>query len=88
MTDTNLKNFDAQLLNALSRDRWGGLGVFAEELGVPISIIRERLRDLENNGMITGYVPRLNDDAFGLNVTAIFEVEVSTGALSDIQTSR
>jgi DNA-binding Lrp family transcriptional regulator len=86
MTDISLKNIDAQLLNALFCDQWGGLSTFAEKLGVPVPVIQERLQHLEQNGVIKGYMPRLNDDALGFDVTVIFELKVDTNALGEITT--
>jgi DNA-binding Lrp family transcriptional regulator len=83
MNDTPLTTIDVQLLIALSRERWGGLSTFAETLGVPVSTIRERLRDLEASGVIAGYMPRLNYAALGFDVTAIFELEVADHALRE-----
>ncbi|WP_049901407.1 Lrp/AsnC family transcriptional regulator [Halococcus agarilyticus] len=84
MRDTDRSDIDVQLLNALSRDRWCGASAFAEQLGVPVSTVRERLRDLEATGVITGYVPRLNYTALGFDVTAIFELAVAADALCDV----
>ncbi|WP_273838659.1 Lrp/AsnC ligand binding domain-containing protein [Halococcus sp. PRR34] len=70
-------------MNALSREQWGGLNTFAETLGVPVSTIQDRVRHLENTGVITGYIPRLNYEAFGLDVTAIFELDVVVNALTE-----
>ncbi|MGN8216598.1 Lrp/AsnC family transcriptional regulator [Halococcus salifodinae] len=74
-------------MNALSREQWGGLSTFAETLGVPVSTIQDRVQHLENTGVITGYIPRLNYEAFGFDVTAIFELCVAVNALTEI-TSR
>ena len=84
MKDTRLTEIDARLLTTLARDRWGGLNTVAETLGVPVSTVRERLRDLETSGVISGYMPRLNYDALGFDVTAIFELEIAANALSEI----
>lgn len=87
MKDTRLTDLDAQLLTALSRDRWSGLNTFAETLGVPVSTVREHLQNLETDGVIAGYMPRLNYGALGFDITAIFELEVAANALSETTSS-
>jgi DNA-binding Lrp family transcriptional regulator len=82
MKDTRLTDLDAQLLTALSRDQWSGLCTFAETLGVPMSTVRECLQNLETDGVIAGYMPRLNYGALGFDITAIFELKIATNALS------
>lgn len=47
-----------------------------------MSTVRERLQNLETDGVIAGYMPRLNYGALGFDITAIFELEVATNALS------
>ena len=86
-THTPLTTIDAQLLTALSRNCWGGLSTFAETLGVPVSTVRERLQTLETNGVIAGYMPRVNYGALGFDITAIFELEVVPNALSGTTSS-
>ena len=52
-----------------------------------MSTVRERLQNLETEGVIAGYMPRLNYGALGFDVTTIFELEAAPNALSEVASS-
>jgi DNA-binding Lrp family transcriptional regulator len=78
------ENLDAKLINALLGDGRASLRSLAEELDVSVTTVSNHLRDLEDEGVIQGYTPRVNYDALGYDVTAILQLKVEGSALPDI----
>ncbi|MDS0295809.1 HTH-type transcriptional regulator Lrp [Halogeometricum luteum] len=78
------ENLDAKLINALLGDGRASLRSLAEELDVSVTTVSNHLRDLEDEGVIEGYTPRVNYDALGYDVTAIIQLKVEGSALPDI----
>jgi DNA-binding Lrp family transcriptional regulator len=81
------ENLDAKLVNALLGDGRASLRSLAEELDVSVTTVSNHLRDLEDEGVIEGYTPRVNYDALGYDVTAVIQLKVEGSALPEI-TSR
>ncbi|ELZ30417.1 ArsR family transcriptional regulator [Halogeometricum pallidum JCM 14848] len=78
------ENLDAKLINALLGDGRASLRSLAEELDVSVTTVSNHLRDLEDQGVIEGYTPRVNYDALGYDVTAIVQLKVEGSALPEI----
>jgi DNA-binding Lrp family transcriptional regulator len=78
------ENLDAKLINALLGDGRASLRSLAEELDVSVTTVSNHLRDLEEDGVIEGYTPRVNYDALGYDVTAVLQLKVEGSALPDI----
>lgn len=78
------ENLDAKLINALLGDGRASLRSLAEELDVSVTTVSNHLRDLEDEGVIEGYTPRVNYDALGYDVTAIIQLKVEGSALVDV----
>jgi DNA-binding Lrp family transcriptional regulator len=78
------ENLDAKLINALLGDGRASLRSLAEELDVSVTTVSNHLRDLEDEGVIQGYTPRVNYDALGYDVTAVIQLKVEGSALPEI----
>ncbi|THE65386.1 Lrp/AsnC family transcriptional regulator [Salinadaptatus halalkaliphilus] len=78
------ENLDAKLVNALLGDGRASLRSLAEELDVSVTTVSNHLSDLEEEGVIDGYTPRLDYDAVGYDVTAVIQLQVEGNALPDI----
>ena len=78
------ENLDAKLINALLGDGRASLRSLAEQLDVSVTTVSNHLRDLEEQGVIEGYTPRVNYDALGYDVTAIIQLKVEGSSLPDI----
>ncbi|GAB6860836.1 HTH-type transcriptional regulator Lrp [Haloplanus litoreus] len=81
------ENLDAKLINALLGDGRASLRSLAEELDVSVTTVSNHLRDLEDEGVIEGYTPRVNYDALGYDVTAVLQLKVEGSALPGITDS-
>jgi DNA-binding Lrp family transcriptional regulator len=78
------ENLDAKLVNALLGDGRASLRSLAEQLDVSVTTVSNHLRDLEEEGVIEGYTPRVNYDALGYDVTAVIQLKVEGSALPEI----
>jgi DNA-binding Lrp family transcriptional regulator len=78
------EHHDARLINALLRDGRASLRSLAEELDVSVTTVSNHLSDLEEEGVVTGYVPALSYEDLGYDVTAIIQLKVEGTALPDI----
>jgi DNA-binding Lrp family transcriptional regulator len=78
------ENLDAKLVNALLGDGRASLRSLAEDLDVSVTTVSNHLSDLEAEGVIDGYTPRVNYDALGYDVTAVIQLKVEGNALPDI----
>lgn len=78
------ENLDAKLVNALLADGRASLRSLAEELDVSVTTVSNHLSDLEEEGVIEGYAPRIDYDAVGYDVTAILQLKVEGDALPEI----
>ncbi len=78
------ENLDAKLVNALLGDGRASLRSLAEELDVSVTTVSNHLSDLEDDGVIQGYTPRIDYDAVGYDVTAVIQLKVEGNALPDI----
>ena len=78
------ENLDAKLVNALLGNGRASLRSLAEELDVSVTTVSNHLRDLEAEGVVQGYTPRVNYDRLGYDVTAIVQLKVEGDALPNI----
>jgi DNA-binding Lrp family transcriptional regulator len=78
------ENLDAKLINALLGDGRASLRSLAEKLDVSVTTVSNHLRDLEEEGVIEGYTPKVNYDALGYDVTAVIQLKVEGSKLPDI----
>jgi len=51
---------------------------------VSVTTVSNHLSDLEEQGIIDGYSPRVDYDALGYDVTAILQLKVEGSALQDV----
>lgn len=78
------ENLDPKLVNALLDDGRTSLRNLAEELDVSVTTVSNHLRDLEEEGVIEGYTPRVNYDALGYDVTGILQLKVEGRSLTEV----
>jgi len=78
------ENLDRKLVNALLGDGRASLRSLAEDLDVSVTTVSNHLTDLEDEGIIDGYTPKVDYDALGYDVTAILQLKVEGSALVDV----
>ena len=65
---------DRALLSALARDGRASFTDLAELVGLSVSAVHQRVRRLEQRGLITGYAAHLDAKALGLPLTAFVSI--------------
>jgi DNA-binding Lrp family transcriptional regulator len=78
------ENLDRKLVNALLGDGRASLRSLAEDLDVSVTTVSNHLSDLEEQGIIRGYTPKVDYDAMGYDVTAILQLKVEGQSLVDV----
>lgn len=78
------ENLDATLINALLEDGRASLRSLAEELDVSVTTVSNHLKDLEARGVIDGYMPKVDYEKLGYDVTAIAQLKVEGNALPEM----
>ena len=66
---------DRALLAALARDGRASYTDLAERVGLSVSAVHQRVRRLEQRGLITGYRATLDAKALGLPLTAFVSIK-------------
>jgi DNA-binding Lrp family transcriptional regulator len=78
------ENLDRRLVNALLADGRASLRSLGEDLDVSVTTVSNHITDLEEQGIIRGYVPEVNYGRLGYDVTAIIQLKVEGSALPEI----
>lgn len=83
MTDTDLESIDRAIARELSVDGRCSFTDLAERVGLSVSAVHQRVRRLEQRGVIRGYAARLDADAVGLPLTALISLTPTDPAAPD-----
>ncbi|MFC6768406.1 HTH-type transcriptional regulator Lrp [Natrinema soli] len=78
------EHLDSDLVNKLLGDGRASLRSLAEELDVSVTTVSNHLSDLEEEGVIEGYTPKVDYDAVGYDVTAVMQLKAEGSALPEI----
>ncbi|WP_135305827.1 HTH-type transcriptional regulator Lrp [Haloarcula amylovorans] len=81
------ENLDRELVNALLGDGRASLRSLGEDLDVSVTTVSNHLSDLEDDGIINGYTPKVDYGALGYDVTAIIQLKVEGSSLPDVTES-
>ena len=79
-----IDRLDGELIGHLERDARQGVGELATALGVTRHTVQARLRRLEESGVLTGYVPRLDLASAHIEVQAFAALALEQGRLDEI----
>lgn len=69
-----MQRVDLDLLTALIRDGRMSLTDLADQVGLSVSAVHQRVRRLEKRGLITGYAAQVRPDLLGLPLTAFVSI--------------
>ncbi|MEE8576083.1 MAG: Lrp/AsnC family transcriptional regulator [candidate division Zixibacteria bacterium] len=74
---------DCKILNFLQVSGRMPASAIAREIGMAVSAVGERMRKMEERGIICGYEARVNGDALQLSLTAFIYVRTDEPAASE-----
>lgn len=80
-----MDELDARIIEVLNGNARKSYREIARELHVSLSTVRNRIRALEAAGTIEGYIPLINPEMMGLELTAIINLKISRGKLIEVQ---
>ncbi len=81
-----LDSIDCKLLSELQEDAKISLKEVGSRVGLSAPAAMERVRKLEQAGVITGYFARIDARKVGLDVAAFIGVDLSSGAIDELET--
>lgn len=80
-----LDSYDVKLLSMLKDNAKYPIRKLAKELGLSASTVFNKIKRLEEEGIIDGYYTKINWEKLGYTVTAVIEVTVSHGNLFEVE---
>jgi Lrp/AsnC family transcriptional regulator, regulator for asnA, asnC and gidA len=82
---SSLDNLDVSILQELNVDARRSHRELAQRLKVSPTTISSRIQRLERDGVIRGYVPLLDDELIGWELTAMIGIRISKGRLREVE---
>jgi len=79
-----IDDIDRQLVDALLADGRASANELADTVGVATATATKRVQSLEAAGVIEGYRPQVDYEAFGFDVTAVFQLDVAGDGLQSV----
>ncbi len=76
---------DRKIIQALNRNARRSYREIAKEVGTSVTAVIHRIKKFQESGAIKGYIPVVDQEYFGLSLSAIIAVRISRGKLLDIQ---
>ena len=80
-----MDDLDVKILNLLNENARNSFRQIARELKVSMSTVSNRVKKLEEEGIIKGYAPILDPLKVGMDLQVIVGVKISKGRLIDVQ---
>lgn len=82
---TSLDGLDRAILQEINIDARRSHREIAHRLKVSPTTVATRVQRLEREGVIRGYVPLLDDEALGWDLTATIGIRISKGKLREVE---
>jgi DNA-binding Lrp family transcriptional regulator len=76
---------DRKIIQALNRNARKSYREIAREVGTSVTAVIHRIKKFEETGAVKGYIPVVDQEHFGLSLSAIIALRISRGKLLDIQ---
>jgi Lrp/AsnC family leucine-responsive transcriptional regulator len=77
MDNRIIDEIDRQIISLLQENAYLSNAVLAEKVGLTTSTVHERVKKLEKNGIIKGYVAIVDFVALGKPITALFVLQLA-----------
>ncbi len=76
---------DLQIIRALEEDSRVSLRKLAHKIGLTPNILHNRIKSLEQDGVILGYAPIVDSTQMGYALTAIIMIQVEGGHMLEVE---
>ena len=80
-----MDKLDCDIILALNTNSRKSFRQIAKELKVSLSTISNRVKKLEENGIIERYIPVVNKEKIGQDLTAVINIKLTHGKLIEVQ---
>ena len=80
-----LDETDRRIISVLQSDARASMRSIAERVGVSLGTVSNRVRRLEDSGVIRGYSVQLDPELSGWVLTVVIGLRIQKGRLSEIQ---
>ena len=80
-----LDQTDRDIIRSLERDARMSLRSVAEEIGVSLGTVSNRLKRLEDTGVVKGYRVEIDPDKVGWGLTVVVGLRIEKGRLLELQ---
>lgn len=80
-----MDKLDIDIICSLNENSRKSYRTLAKELRVSISTISNRLKKLQKDGIIENYIPVINREKIGFDLTAIINIKITHGKLLEVQ---
>ena len=80
-----MDTLDYKIVYSLNANARKSFRQIAKELKVSLSTISNRVKRLEENGVVERYIPVVNREKIGYDLTAIINIKLTHGKLIEVQ---
>jgi len=83
MAEIVIDNLDKAIISELQANGRMPFRKIAEKHGISIGTIHNRVKKLQDEGILKGFIPNISLESLGFSLTAIFQITVKGGILMD-----
>lgn len=80
-----IEELELKIVRSLNQNSRKSFREIAKEIGTSAPVVINKVRKLEEQGAIKGYIPLLDPGYFGFNLIAIVGIRISDGKLIETQ---
>jgi DNA-binding Lrp family transcriptional regulator len=80
-----IDELERKIVRAMNQNARRSFREIAKEVGTSATAVINNVKKLENSGVIRGYIPVVDPEFFGLDLTAIIALRISKGKLLETQ---
>jgi len=80
-----MDKLDYNIINALNTNARKSFRNIAKELKISLSTVSNRVKRLEDKEIIEGYIPVINREKIGFDLTAVINIKLTHGKLIEVQ---
>lgn len=74
-----IDDLEKKIIRVLNLNARKSFREVAKELGASVTAVINKVKKLENSGVIRGYIPIIDQEYFGFNLIAIIAMRISKG---------
>ncbi|MCP2604736.1 Lrp/AsnC family transcriptional regulator [Candidatus Aminicenantes bacterium AH-873-B07] len=79
------EELERKIVRALNENSRKSFREIAREIGCSAPVVIDKIKKLENVGAIKGYIPIVDPEYFGYDLTAVIAIRISHGKLIETQ---